>query len=217
MTDSCYISIPTAAYDEDIGGFQFSRATNTTTKKLKSGLEGPIPNDVALEKTVLNSPRRGRPPKNHITQPTGDTALEDTRPSTRNGKAPRGRPKRVSLELQGEIGQNRKRGEESPFPAEKPAKKGRPTKAKSPVDINLRSPEPSQGATSKIALPLADTPVIRRNKEMREGRAGKKQRRSSLGMRGRRASSLIDSGASNGTDTFPMRKEISIFETKLVG
>ena len=48
---------------------------------------------------------------------------------------------------------------------------------------------------TKIALPFADTPIQRRNKEMR---ANSGQRRSSLGNRGRRASSLIDSGKSNG-------------------
>lgn len=48
---------------------------------------------------------------------------------------------------------------------------------------------------TKIALPFADTPIIRRNKEMRKTNAA---RRSSLGMRGRRASSLIDTGKSNG-------------------
>ncbi len=54
--------------------------------------------------------------------------------------------------------------------------------------------------TTKISLPFADTPVIRRNQEMRKG-SGDGQRRSSLGMRGRRASSLIDSGKSNGIIT----------------
>ncbi|KAI9877358.1 MAG: hypothetical protein M1830_004138 [Pleopsidium flavum] len=49
---------------------------------------------------------------------------------------------------------------------------------------------------TKIALPFADTPVIRRNKEMRKG-TDTGHRRSSLGMRGRRASSLIDGGKSN--------------------
>lgn len=49
---------------------------------------------------------------------------------------------------------------------------------------------------TKIALPFADTPIIRRNKEMRDNR------RSSLGMRGRRASSLIDGGKSNGNFVF---------------
>ena len=50
---------------------------------------------------------------------------------------------------------------------------------------------------TKIALPFADTPIIRRNKEMRKTNA---TRRSSLGMRGRRASSLIDAGKSNGKE-----------------
>ncbi|SLM36694.1 mis12-mtw1 family protein [Lasallia pustulata] len=49
---------------------------------------------------------------------------------------------------------------------------------------------------TKIALPFADTPIIRRNKEMRKG-ADTGRRRSSMSNRGRRASSLIDTGKSN--------------------
>ena len=52
-------------------------------------------------------------------------------------------------------------------------------------------------SATKIALPFADTPVIRRNKAMRENKSGKGERRSSLSLRGRRASSLIDSGNSS--------------------
>lgn len=48
--------------------------------------------------------------------------------------------------------------------------------------------------SAKIMLPMSDTPVINRNKEMR--RKGNSNRRSSLGSRGRRASSLIESGQS---------------------
>jgi kinetochore protein Mis13/DSN1 len=48
--------------------------------------------------------------------------------------------------------------------------------------------------TSVIALPFSDTPIINRNKELRK--KGNGTRRSSLGMRGRRASSLIDNGHS---------------------
>ena len=58
---------------------------------------------------------------------------------------------------------------------------------------------------TKISLPFADTPVIRRNQEMRKG-SGDGQRRSSLVMRGRRASSLIDSGKSNGIPTIYHKK-----------
>ncbi|KZF19645.1 hypothetical protein L228DRAFT_263512 [Xylona heveae TC161] len=50
---------------------------------------------------------------------------------------------------------------------------------------------------TKIALPFADTPVIKRNKELRKGGSQGGHRRSSVGMRGRRASSLIDSGTSS--------------------
>ncbi|KAI1462835.1 Mis12-Mtw1 protein family-domain-containing protein [Annulohypoxylon moriforme] len=45
--------------------------------------------------------------------------------------------------------------------------------------------------SKKIALPFSDTPIINRNKEMRRKTGA---RRSSLGMRGRRASSLIENG-----------------------
>ncbi|KAK5097414.1 hypothetical protein LTS08_006826 [Lithohypha guttulata] len=61
-------------------------------------------------------------------------------------------------------------------------------------------------SSTKINLPFADTPVISRNKAMREGKAGKNERRSSLGLRGRRASSLIDSGSSNGSDLLEPRR-----------
>ncbi|KAL8393028.1 hypothetical protein RB595_003001 [Gaeumannomyces hyphopodioides] len=47
----------------------------------------------------------------------------------------------------------------------------------------------------KIALPFSDTPIMDRNKELRKKGAAS-GRRSSLGMRGRRASSLIENGHS---------------------
>ena len=49
----------------------------------------------------------------------------------------------------------------------------------------------------KIALPFADTPIIDRNKRMRKI-SGQNRRRSSSTFRGRRASSMLDSGSSNG-------------------
>ncbi|KAF7953078.1 hypothetical protein EAE96_006297 [Botrytis aclada] len=54
---------------------------------------------------------------------------------------------------------------------------------------------PNNTHSTVIALPFSDTPIINRNKELRK-KGGTGQRRSSLGMRGRRASSLIDSGYS---------------------
>ena len=66
------------------------------------------------------------------------------------------------------------------------------------VDGTARTPVPSEPPKepTKIALPFADTPIIRRNQEMRKG--SDNSRRSSMSMRGRRASSLIESGTSNG-------------------
>ncbi|PLB53390.1 hypothetical protein P170DRAFT_445150 [Aspergillus steynii IBT 23096] len=86
-----------------------------------------------------------------------------------------------------------------PKEKEKKKRRGRPSKSNEPERQNgFVSPEPQKTGTATIALPMADTPVIQRNKEMRgQTKAGKGNRRSSLGMRGRRASSLIDSGASN--------------------
>jgi hypothetical protein len=46
-------------------------------------------------------------------------------------------------------------------------------------------------------LPFADTPIIRKNRAMRKASA-ENNRRSSSGMRGRRASSLVDEGRGHG-------------------
>ncbi|KAL4938839.1 Mis12-Mtw1 protein family-domain-containing protein [Aspergillus oleicola] len=67
------------------------------------------------------------------------------------------------------------------------------TRKSSPVEESPR-PQVVPVRSSTIALPMSDTPIINRNKEMRKKGNGK--RRSSLGTRGRRASSLIESGQS---------------------
>ncbi|QIW96490.1 hypothetical protein AMS68_002008 [Peltaster fructicola] len=51
--------------------------------------------------------------------------------------------------------------------------------------------------TARILLPASDTPIIRRNKDMRQSMANGESRRSSSGMRGRRVSSMIDDGRWN--------------------
>jgi len=61
----------------------------------------------------------------------------------------------------------------------------------------------------RIMLPFADTPVITRNKEMRKGNKDG-HRRSSTGLRGRRASSLIDSGMSNGEWIVPLEGALDL-------
>ncbi|KAK3309078.1 Mis12-Mtw1 protein family-domain-containing protein [Chaetomium strumarium] len=65
-----------------------------------------------------------------------------------------------------------------------------------------RADLPVQSQSQVIALPFSDTPIINRNKEFRKKGGASGGRRSSLGMRGRRASSLID----NGHNALPHRE-----------
>lgn len=89
-----------------------------------------------------------------------------------------------------------KRKQVTPAPEQQAARNDAPAVTRTPKADALHVSKKRDGAT-KIMLPFADTPVINRNKEMRKG--GKDgHRRSSTGLRGRRASSLIDSGMSNG-------------------
>lgn len=71
------------------------------------------------------------------------------------------------------------------------SKKGKATRSTRATTDEPSHHEPSV-ASSKITLPMSDTPIINRNKEMRK--KGGSTRRSSLGSRGRRASSLIENG-----------------------
>jgi kinetochore protein Mis13/DSN1 len=65
-----------------------------------------------------------------------------------------------------------------------------------PAEVDRAQAEASGSEGRKIALPFSDTPIINRNKEMRKNKGAQTGRRSSLGMRGRRASSLIENGHS---------------------
>jgi kinetochore protein Mis13/DSN1 len=121
-------------------------------------------------------------------------------PDVRTEKPVR-RSKRLSDEAERRAGSpqqtTRRKGDE---PVED---SNRPQEIKRPPEHH-ETPYPPQAeidedhSAKRIALPFADTPVIRKNKAMREGKGGKGERRSSLGLRGRRASSLIESGNSNG-------------------
>lgn len=62
------------------------------------------------------------------------------------------------------------------------------------VNDTINEATDSSNQPTIISLPFSDTPVINRNKEMRKQNKG--TRRSSLGLRGRRASSLIENGHS---------------------
>lgn len=71
-----------------------------------------------------------------------------------------------------------------------------PTTQAEDIAIPVQPRTDKKRRMTKIDLVFAETPVIRRNKEMRKT-SGDGHRRSSSGIRGKRASSLIDAGTSN--------------------
>nr|KMM66519.1 hypothetical protein CPAG_02858 [Coccidioides posadasii RMSCC 3488] len=185
-----------ADYEEDIEGFQFSRTSRPKKPR-------PSPENAAVDTAPQNLPaqkRRGR---------KGSPGVVDSNLETPNGysvaEPTRRRPKRLAADEHEALPRSKKQLQDSETTVGRSTtKKGRPGKTKDPdlphgvIEENEEretTPQP-QVAETKIALPFADTPVIQRNKEMRQER-GRGKRRSSFGMRGRRASSLIDSGASN--------------------
>jgi len=176
-----------AAYDENDDGFQFSRARSKKTQ--------PKAPPAAEPTQERSKPAPTRRKKNSISTPVP----VESDPPVRRRRSPR---------LSGDKEQI------TPAPEPKPRRTKKPAAAEPKVSGDqddsvdfvggVRTPgnelhveKKRDGGATKIALPFADTPIIRRNKEMRRG-SGQGHRRSSTGIRGRRASSLIDSGASNG-------------------
>jgi Mis12-Mtw1 protein family. len=158
-----------------------------------------------------STPKRGRPRKKQIGDDITSSAVPAKGKSVElsSRRPTRGAAKTIHTELESEptnkIRSSRARDSPEHQPeTKKPKKAGRPPKAKQQVQVSgsngYNSPaQPPEG--TKVALPVADTPVIQRNKEFRGGKGDKSdkgRRRSSLSMRGRRASFLIDSGTSNG-------------------
>lgn len=210
-------------YEENDDGFMFSRAK---TKKQKPSKVAPDPapeepqpsKSKSSRKSLRRSTRGSDAPLEQTERENGNSAPQEPSPrpsrvrelsvanTTSPGKVRRS--KRLSEELD-----HRTRDKESvsrttgtqviPAEKERQAEKQQSPKQPQEQDAPEAVPRSMREGTlevaTKIALPFADTPVQRRNKEMRQGKGGKSsERRSSVGLRGRRASSLIDTGASNG-------------------
>ncbi|RDI88200.1 hypothetical protein Vi05172_g2136 [Venturia inaequalis] len=192
---------PKRAYDEDADGFQF-------TRKTRSKVDEPAPTQASGPSKSRESAATKRKKDSMLYSGSSETELpgnrrrsarlstdKDTLPRP---KAPVAKPTRT-----------RKLDEHKPPAPEKPKavkaskieaprpKRPEPDREGGPdvAPTQLHVEKPREG--TKIALPFADTPVIRRNKEMRQ-QTKSSHRRSSTGLRGRRASSLIESGTSNG-------------------
>ncbi|CAK40327.1 Mis12-Mtw1 family protein [Aspergillus niger CBS 101883] len=219
-------------FEEDIEGFQFSRITTKKARPSEpKTMPSPVPEEPAHPSPRRGRPpkKRVEEKKTEIAEEpkkqAEGTGKRRTRGAAKNSvdpvePAPEPEPQaQPEPQQQRATRSTRKHDQVETVPLEKKRRKGRPSNSKTdalqqqqqqpqpqPQPRNgFVSPEPQQsGTATTIALPLADTPVIQRNKEMRGKKSVKGgNRRSSLGMRGRRASSLIDSGASNGGQTVP--------------
>lgn len=210
-----------AAYEEEDDGFMFSRVKKKRQKD--APLPTPIPEeDVAPKESADPAPSApvsrtaDRLPEAKAKLAVRDLAADADKPTSKRQKkkmsfstpvAPEKQPVRKSMRLSQEDQQQspvqktrRKNGVDAEHtePSSKPVEK-----VSAPDEEEVTAPQSeaevqSQHSGTKIALPFADTPVIRRNKEMRENKGKKGERRSSLSLRGRRASSLIETGNSNG-------------------
>ncbi|KAJ5153474.1 uncharacterized protein N7482_009952 [Penicillium canariense] len=163
-------SLPTATgYDEDADGFQFSRLPS---KKSKPSVE-PVPE--LAHSDVENappkpSPRRGRPPKKRVGEDIkgngvpakGNAAELPTRRPTRGAAKTTDAEPEPQLESVARSPRNGDGLEDQPL--ERKKKRGRPARPKTNETNGFQSPD-QPPAGIKVALPMADTPVIQRNKD----------------------------------------------------
>jgi kinetochore protein Mis13/DSN1 len=199
------------AYDEEDDGFMFTRVKKNTQHDSR-----PIQPPQSQQKAPLQPRPANIDPVSRDALPTEDGAARPVKkkPPKMSFSTPKPLPKddpplRRSKRLSSE------QDDQKASPKPKTRRKDH-TAQSPPPRPNNRLPHRDKSETSepvppadeqaesgqnheatKIALPFADTPVIKRNKEMREGKKGKGERRSSLSLRGRRASSLIETGNSN--------------------
>ncbi|KAK5729660.1 hypothetical protein LTR17_011737 [Elasticomyces elasticus] len=201
-------------YDEDVDGFAFNKGTRKAKEPKQPAVRNSVIEDAppVVAASVLAKIASPVKPQVPAPIPTEETAPKPAPKKTRRRfpttpeREAAERPKRRSKRLSSE--------NESSDPVPSPFK---PAHAKSHANTE-RSPSPDKARpitvskkrkvgenggeeeqkVMRIALPFQDTPVIRRNKEMRKGDSNE-HRRSSSGMRGQRASSLMDEGRGNGT------------------
>lgn len=185
-----------AEYDEEDDGFAFARTRSKKAKAEASKQAAPVVEDVQEESVKPAPARRSR--KKSV-DPSSATPTEDA-PKEKRRRSPRNSGDHQTTTDPPPIQVKKRRNKEAKTVEPKTGEAEEPIAAS--AQQAPKSPKPTEHHeiswdATKIALPFADTPIIRRNKEMRKG-GGNGDRRSSLGMRGRRASSLIDSGKSNG-------------------
>ncbi|KAI9729475.1 MAG: hypothetical protein M1834_006856 [Cirrosporium novae-zelandiae] len=201
-----------ATYDEEDDGFTFTRTRSKRPKAQPPPEPEPI---ISKKEETAQTQERKRGRKR---QPATTNGSEnDQKPQRRKSARLSGATRELEQRTRGRRRKEENHDQEEPEPKKHPRsrkhEKDKDVAADDSIDlVGAHSPPDSRKGT-KIALPFADTPIIKRNKEMRQGHdrgREKGQRRSSLGNRGRRASSLIDSGTSNGLHPHPRSLQIPI-------
>jgi kinetochore protein Mis13/DSN1 len=188
------------AYDENDDGFQFTRRTSKRTTKVQ-----PPPEPVREEPPKPAPARRRKDPA--VAPEPAESAPQKRRRSARlsgdrhelnqvDGPPDTAKPVPKRTKKSAPI-EKEKSKHTTPAPESRREEKSAFVGAQTPRQNGLHVSKKRDGGPTKIMLPFADTPVITRNKEMRKA-SKDGHRRSSTGLRGRRASSLIDSGMSNG-------------------
>ncbi|KAL8916288.1 MAG: hypothetical protein Q9208_008599 [Pyrenodesmia sp. 3 TL-2023] len=189
--------------DEDSDGFKFTR---TRAKKAKAEPAPQIP-PIEEDKQAESPPKPVPVKKTRKRAPASPnaTVVENGEEPGRRRRSPRNSGDKDLLEAEPplpplEVKKKRKPKDDGTQELRKSKKQDQAISTQSQETAATEAPraQPVDKPLDpiKVSLPFADTPIIRRNKEMRRG-AENGSRRSSLGMRGRRASSLIDSGKSD--------------------
>lgn len=182
-----------ALYDEQDGDFKFLRASKRprTSDVVEEGPSQPAPATQPRRSNRAKQTKEAAPPK---------APAEEPAPKRRSAR------RKASVDASEDAAtlvvpkrQTRRSTRHTPATVEEePQANGAPVDDDDRMDIIGGTPVQPPTSTDeedvrRVALPMSDTPVINRNKEMRK-KAGGGNRRSSLGSRGRRASSLIEMG-----------------------
>lgn len=179
------------AYEEEDGDFIFTRSKRTkTVPEAKPKPEpAPAPSSRRTRQSLerdhgASSPKPARR-KTNLATPSQD---KENPVATKRGTRRRSQQRSIDESTEGEARNHSTRTDHDSIDMV----------GESAGDTNNGTADGSKSTV--ISLPFTDTPVMNRNKELRK--KGSNVRRSSLGMRGRRASSLID----NGHNAIPHRE-----------
>lgn len=198
-------------YEEEAGDFTFTKKKKKESKApaVRNSLDEQPAAATAPAPVIASSDGSAQPPVAEATQ-APKTASKKTR-------------KKLPMSPERDIAENtvrRSKRLSSEKEPETQASPQRPAHARSHANVD-RSPSPARAVpvtvekkrkhgsgnqveeekVMTISLAFADTPIIRRNREMRKA-SKDGHRRSSAGMRGKRASSVIDEGRGHGESAF---------------